>query len=207
MTGAPRILVYGGTFDPPHRAHVELPRTVLRELPADAILYVPTSLNPLKSERPTSAADRLAMLSIALADFPEASVSEIEINATAASYTVDTLERLAASELANADRYLLVGADAVADIDRWKRWTDIADLATPVIMLRPPWTDASIRAHLVERLGPEAAADWTRHILNPGPLDIVATELRDRLAAGEIPDGELPPGIADYIRRQDLYGD
>ena len=85
--GSPRgessrlLLLYGGSFDPPHRAHIELPLRIRRQLGAEAVAYIPAALSPLKSDRkPTPAHHRLAMLSLALAGRDDAVIFTDEID-------------------------------------------------------------------------------------------------------------------------------
>jgi nicotinate-nucleotide adenylyltransferase len=208
------VLIFGGTFDPPHRAHVELPQIAARELGCDRIIYVPTAINPLKAEPgtppPTPAEHRLAMLGLALDGMPNVEISTVELDRPPPSYTIDTLRALvapASDARPAAAAFLLIGADQALDFHRWKDWQEILRLATPAVMLRPPWTPATYRVALLARYSDAEAARWERATLTTLPaIDISATDLRERLVAGRPVGGLVDPAVEAYIRALGLYG-
>ena len=128
-----RVLIFGGTFDPPHLAHTTLAARAAALLECDNILFIPAAINPLKVNHPPASNEhRLAMLRLAIAEIPNAKTSTIELDRPGPSYTVDTLRSLKASrhqgieasrENANAF-FLLIGADQALDFHRWKEWRD-----------------------------------------------------------------------------------
>jgi nicotinate-nucleotide adenylyltransferase len=206
------ILVFGGTFDPPHLAHAHLPRLIAERLGCDQILYVPARMNPLKDEGPSASAEhRVAMLVLALADGPAARISTIELDREGPSYTVDTLRTLREHLGAGTDLRLLIGADQALEFHRWKDWQDILKLATPVVVLRPPWTEQTFREGLATAYQEAEATQWLRWTIFPGEgmplMDISATEIRRRMHSGEPLDGLLDPAVIDYIRTNGLYHD
>ena len=95
-----RILLFGGSFDPPHVAHVQLPRQVRAQLDDEVVVYIPAAQSPHKRNRqPTPTEHRLAMLRAALADTEDTLILTLEVDRAKAgqfSYTVDTLEQLRA---------------------------------------------------------------------------------------------------------------
>jgi nicotinate-nucleotide adenylyltransferase len=156
--GVPLVLVLGGSFDPPHRAHVTLPARVRDELERRAgfagrawLAYVPAARSPLKQNSPVASdADRTAMLRLAIADMPRSLAWTDEIERAglgrgpggivSPSYTVETLRRarawLDSHGSAGAALRLLIGADQAAQFHHWKGPRDIIALAEPVVMLR-----------------------------------------------------------------------
>lgn len=207
MSDPAPILIFGGTFDPPHRAHVELPRLVARRLGCERIIYVPAAVNPLKQDGPlpTSVAHRLAMLRLALAAVPEAEISTIEIDRPPPSYTVDTLRELRRRIGPVAKLYLLIGADAAASFHRWRDPAGIESLAEPVVMLRPPWTRESLIAHIRREQGDAAAAKWAARIVETPLVKINATDLRAGAAHGVIAADVVDGRVLEYIRENGLY--
>jgi nicotinate-nucleotide adenylyltransferase len=144
-----RVLIFGGTFDPPHRAHVELPPRIAQQLGCDRLLYVPAALNPLKVDSPpTDSSHRLEMLRRAVVDVPNAEICTIELERKGPSYTVDTLEELRRRLGEDVEMRLLIGGDQALEFHRWKDWKRIIELAEPVVMLRPPWNRETFREQL-----------------------------------------------------------
>lgn len=216
-----RVLIFGGTFDPPHLAHARLPRIIADRLNCDQILYIPAAINPLKTQGPSASRDdRVAMLVLALADAPNARISTIELDRAGPSFTIDTLRQLhgqfrssapshAAAAHSEPQFLLLMGSDQALEFQRWKDWREILTLATPVVMLRPPWSEQTFRAELVGQFPPDQAEQWRKWAIFPADglplLDISATEIRRRLSAGETLDGLLDPAVAAYIKANRLY--
>lgn len=203
---AERLLIFGGTFDPPQRAHVSLPREALRRLDCTRLLYVPTSGNPLKSQQPTASEHRLAMLRLALRDVPEAEISLLELARPAPAYTVDTLLALRTSFGPATRMRLLMGSDAAISFPRWHRPQTILDLATPAVMLRPPDTRESFGAAMRRLHDPLHADFWMRCLIDVPMLDVSASEVRRRLASSEPIGDLLLPQVERYIVQHGLYG-
>jgi nicotinate-nucleotide adenylyltransferase len=201
-----RVLIFGGTFDPPHLAHVTLPPLVARRLDCRRIVYVPAAVNPLKTERPlTPARHRLAMLRLAVAQVPDAEISTVELDRPPPSYTVETLAALRQRFGPDAVLYLLMGSDQALAFPRWKQWQRILELAVPAVLLRPPLNEEQFFAQLMEVHPPEEARRWLDWSVAVPQMDICATELRRRLAAGEDVRGLIQPPVMAYIQRHGLY--
>lgn len=192
-----RLLIFGGSFDPPHVAHVELPRLVAGAIGADVVVYVPAGRAPHKLDREqTDPAHRLAMLELALADEPGVVVLPDEIERAAdgrPSYTVDTLEDLATRIHDDAQMRLLIGTDQVAMFESWRQWQRVVALAEPVVMMRPP--------HTPEELPPV----WRDRVVAVPETAVSSTAIRARVAAGESLAGWVHPAVAGYIAEHGLY--
>jgi nicotinate-nucleotide adenylyltransferase len=231
-----RILIFGGTFDPPHRAHAALPVMAAELLDCDLILFVPAAISPLKTAQPCADPEhRLAMLLLAIADVSNAKISTIELDRAASagagpSYTIDTLRALH-DEYSHAQKLqtaavhtdppqapspkpqdfpefrLLIGCDQALDFHRWKDWQQILLLATPAVMLRPPWNEQSFHSALMEKHSNVEAESWMEWTLRLPIMDISATEVRRRLTAGEYEalTDALDPAVLNYIRANNLY--
>lgn len=213
LLGAPRVALYGGTFDPIHAAHLFVVRTAREMARLDGVVLVPAARSPHKLEREqTSEVHRLAMCRLAAADDPALDVWDTEIERGGVSFTVDTVER--ARELRGAgapDPFLLVGSDQLDALDRWHRVEDLLRLARPLIVRRVPMAAVErALARLATLLPPDVVAR-----LRAGALDVdaahpaSATRLRALMAAGgdsrEVREW-LQDGVADYARANGLYG-
>lgn len=200
------LLIFGGTFDPPHVAHVMLPQQVRQRLGLDVIAYIPTARSPHKNDQPLADADhRLAMLQLALRDVAHAIILTDELDMTRAgeqpTYTVDTLARLRRRIKPNAVMRLLIGADQMRAFDRWHQSQRVMAMAEPVVMIRPPDDAASLLADLPE----DARQTWKKRIIELPPMDVSATAIRDRIGRGEPIDQYVHPDVARYIEQHRLY--
>jgi nicotinate-nucleotide adenylyltransferase len=200
-----RLLIFGGTFDPPHVAHATLPPLAARRLGCGRILYVVAAVSPLKDEPPTPAEHRVAMLRLALDRVPDAEISTVELDRPGPSYTVDTLQNLRGQVGSDVAFHLLIGSDQVLDFHRWKDWQRILELATPAVMLRPPLDEESYRRRLEETFPAEEVRRWLSWTAAVPYLDICATDLRRRLAEGGDARGLIQPAVLGYIRTHGLY--
>lgn len=210
------IIVFGGTFDPPHRAHVELPRAAReRTDPGAWLLYVPAARSPFKASGPAASdADRLSMLRLATQDEPRTSVWTDELDRAAAghpSYTVETLERLRSALGPGPALRLLIGADQAAALHAWREPRRVVELAEPLVMMRG---DAESAEGLVARLrgagfwSEAELASWTPRIVPIPRLQISATRVRQLLADGAADERLAPfldPRVLAYIRSRGLY--
>ncbi|MAE65006.1 MAG: nicotinate (nicotinamide) nucleotide adenylyltransferase [Phycisphaeraceae bacterium] len=202
-----RMILFGGTFDPPQVAHVEMPRRAREAIGgANVIAYVPAAISPFKmATPPTPAHHRLAMLALALGDRDGTMILTDELDATAAgapSYTIDTVERLAARLGANAEIRLLIGSDQLVAFTKWKDFRRLESLASPIVMRRPPDTRDDLLRKMPPPLDPQR---WRDRILDIETMEISSSEIRRRVAEGMHVSDLVPPAVADYIAQHKLY--
>ena len=190
--GVERLGVLGGTFDPVHVAHLVVACDTRAALGLDRVLFVVAGDPWQKRGRVVaSAADRLALAELAVEGVEGVETSAIEIERGAASVTADTLEALTGP---GRELFLILGADAVANMGTWRRLEETRDLATVVV---------------VERRGDvhaEPPGDgWKVERVSVPRLDVSSTDVRARLAEGRPVDGLLPPAVVRAIRARALY--
>lgn len=218
---AARIVIFGGTFDPPHRGHIIPPLAACDSINADLLLYIPAARSPHKSNTPTIPdTDRLRLLARAIeestdehqADFRVA-ISTIEIDRRTQgvpSYTIDTLQHIAGAISLEVDLRLLIGADQVLSFDTWREPDRIIQLAEPVVMLRPPCSNReSFFETLHETISLDRVERWMSRIVPTPIMDVDATSLRRHLAAEQydeplVREG-LTAGVIDIIKHERLY--
>jgi nicotinate-nucleotide adenylyltransferase len=183
----------GGSFDPPHHAHVAMAETALRRIPLDEVLFVPAPLPPLKEPGElTPYADRLEMVRLAIEDREGLLVSRLEEFRSGPSYTAELLRHY---RRRFADEpFLILGADSVQDLPRWKEPEAILSLATLVVF---PRSGFSSRVPV----GGDAAV-----VLFEAPLiDISSTDIRARVRAGSPVASLLPQAVLDFVLDKGLY--
>ena len=200
------LIVFGGSFDPPHMGHVKLPEFVMERTGADKVAYVPAAAAPLKvAESQSPAADRLAMLEAALANCDHALILTDEMDRASdhePSYTVDTIENLRRRLGKDVHLRLLIGMDQLAQFDRWKSAQRIIDLANPLVMTRPSFDIDELVSLMPD---PQQRRQWGRRLVAVEPMDISSTEIRGRVARGDSIAGLVPPAVEAYIRDHGLY--
>lgn len=204
LNGYKRILLFGGSFDPPHHAHVILPQQVAKKIGADLIVYIPAGRAPHKLEiQQTAAEHRLAMLRLALEGEPNDTIytGEIDRGEDEPSYTVDTLRRLREQTRVGVVFRLLIGADQLQIFDEWREHEAIIELAEPAVMVRPPET----RDTLLGALPADHRDAWAKRFVDVDAMDLSSTLIRQRIKTGLPIDGMVKPAVADYIYKNKLY--
>lgn len=205
----PRIALLGGSFDPIHAAHLRLADAVHAHLAPDELCWVPAAQSPFKADGShAAAADRLALLRLAVAGRPRERILTCELERPGPSWTVDTLRALAA-ERAPARFALIVGADTLIGMPRWREIETVLALAEVHYAPRPADSSAAqdaldAPAEAVAALRAQAP-DAVVEPLPMEPIELSSTTLRAQLGRGEDPGAALPPGVLDEIRRRGLY--
>lgn len=204
------LLLFGGSFDPPHRGHVHIARhALLAAGPAAWLVYCPAARSPFKANAPVASdAARIEMLGLMLADEPRCSLWRDELERTTpgqASYAIDSVRRLA-ERFPGRPLRLLIGADQAVAFHRWKDAATLLELAPPLIACRDE--AAATREALTASL--RATGAWTSEQIErlaagcfACPL-IEASSTSIRAAAGEAGD-LLHPAVAAYVRSHGLY--
>lgn len=203
--GGRRVGLFGGSFDPIHRGHIEPVQEARRALGLERVIYLPTADPPHKpGRRFAPALRRFAMVELALLAEPGLYVSPRELTEGRPAYTIDSVEAFA-RELPDARLHLIIGSDSLAELATWRRWQDLLDAVRLVVLIRPGFELDAIRGELPERLvrlADGGGVDFVAH----RPLAISSTDLRRLLRRGdEPPAGQLSPQVLDYARKYALY--
>jgi nicotinate-nucleotide adenylyltransferase len=194
-----RIGVLGGTFDPIHYGHLAIAEEARVAMEFDYVLLVPAGQQPLKhGSHVATPEQRLAMTRLAAAGNPGLRVSPLEVERDGPSYTVTTLEQL--RRTVGGELHFILGADALADLHRWRQAARLIELAWLVAIARPGF--APDLAALDARL-PGASKRVT--VLEGPQLDISSSALRERLAIGRPVRYLLPDAVLAYIEEHRLY--
>jgi nicotinate-nucleotide adenylyltransferase len=188
-----RLAIFGGTFDPIHRAHLAVAREAADRFQLDRVLFIPAARPPHKRHGASAPYDdRVRMAELATAGEERFCVSRLE-EGTARSYSIDTIEKLRAELAPRDELFFIIGADAFAEIQTWHRWRDVAAAVRFLVVSRP---------NALYTPPPEVAYER----LDTLNLEISSSEIRRAIAAGERP-AALSPEVLDYIRAHGLYTD
>lgn len=187
-----RVGLFGGTFDPPHVAHVVLAAAAVDQLELDLLVVTVAGVpwQKIGSREISPSETRLEMAQIAFSAVPNTEVSDIELRRAGNSYTIDTLREFAQDD---TDLFLLLGSDTAAGLDTWERYEELASLASIAVFPRRGYEDAT----------PPEGFSWQTLAL-PG-LEISSSDIRRRVRACQPIVGLVPPGVASIIDRDDLY--
>ncbi len=196
-----RIGIFGGTFDPPHLAHLLLASEAAYQFQLNRVLWVLTPNPPHKNEQSiTPLEHRLAMLQLTIADDPLFELSRIEIDRPGPHYSVDTIRQIAAQE-SDADITLLIGGDSLRDLPTWRFPSDLVTAVRQIGVLRRPGDSVNL-PELEARL--PGITDKVRFV-DALLQDISSTEIRRRVASGEPYRYYVPAPVYHYITEHDLY--
>jgi nicotinate-nucleotide adenylyltransferase len=197
-----RVALFGGSFDPPHHGHIAIATAAADVFDLDRVLFAPVGRQPLKSETAAASfADRLAMVELACKIDKRFVVSDVDAPRPdgAPNYTVDTLQRLREAE-PDARLFNLVGADSFLNLRRWHEPERLLKLAEWIVVSRPGFALADLSS-----LGLTPFERGRVHLLQTVHEDVTATNLRERLEAGDLCGDVLAPEVAAYIEAHRLY--
>ena len=220
------IALFGGTFDPIHRGHLNVARAAARRFRLREVWFIPADIPPHKQKAIiTSYFHRYSMLTLAVANEPDFLPSLLEAPEPEAhmerrpSYTIDSVRKVKAG-LRRGDRlYFLLGADAFRDIAKWHKVEELLRECEFIVAARPGYSLESVASSLPKALRPtlkELRADRleealrrrgiTLHLLPETHEDISATHIRRAMKkhGGQLKK-LVPDAVADYIRKEGLY--
>jgi nicotinate-nucleotide adenylyltransferase len=216
-----RLGVFGGTFDPIHAGHIAVAEALSARFAFDRLLFVPAFVPPHKVGRAiASPYHRFAMVALATASRPDWAVSEIEVEAPARPYSVDTVGRLNATYPEAAPLYFVIGADSFEDLPLWRDYLRLVESCHMIVSARPGHElgfenmPEAVRRRIVDLRGtspnagfPEAGRSETRIYLTEDVfVDVSSTAIRNHSGAGESTRGLVPDEVASYIEKHRLYG-
>lgn len=191
--------ILGGTFDPPHLGHIAIAEAAKSTLELDEVIWIPAGRNPLKTRKTLSARHRMAMVELAVADHDAFSVSDIEISRGGPSFTFDTVEEL--QMVQPGEYWLILGTDAMRDIEQWKKAEKLAELVRFAVIERPGNTYDQVYGRL-----PHLFSERMKRISMP-TTPISSSNIREGIHYGRPVEQWLEPAVWQYINENGLYID
>jgi nicotinate-nucleotide adenylyltransferase len=190
-----RVGILGGTFNPPHIAHLVIAEAVRDQLKLDRILFIPAATPPHKTNLEIIPAEqRLQMVKLAIKDNSFFEVSDIELNRKGPSYTIDTIIGLK-RELPKEDFYFLLGIDLLVEFDTWKNPEKILEECTLVAMNRPGFDLGVVDKELLRRV----------EVVNVPSIDISSTGIRRYVKSRRSIRYLVPREVEKYISENSIY--
>lgn len=188
-----KIGLFGGSFDPVHLGHLLVAQAAREELNLDRLFFIPAAQSPFKPDsKPTSGADRLRLLRLALAGKTWCEIDEQELHRGGMSYTIDTV-RDYARRFPKSQIFYLIGGDHVQKLTSWREAEELARLAEFVVMPRPGQTEIPF------------PKPFRGRGLKGFPLGVSSSQIRARIQSGQPIDHLVPAAIAEAIRGAGLY--
>lgn len=208
------LLLFGGTFDPIHNAHLNVAINVQNHFNFDRFVFLPCKIPVLKNKSIASSTDRLAMLELALKEYPHKNfeVDTREINRASPSYMITTLEDYRNEIGESLPIILLIGEDTFEKLSYWHRWQELLSMAS-ILLINRSGTPLKPDAALKELLLAHETDDEQELIRHPygvifrfdaGLYDLSSTAVRQQLKENHACE-QIPLGVANYIRQRKLY--
>ncbi len=183
--------ILGGSFDPIHHGHLIASDRAAEALGLDVVLLVPCAQQPLKQQQPVASPEqRLAMIRLAIGSYSRLKVETAELERPGPSYTVDTL-RMLRGRMPDERLVLILGADAAAQLGRWRAADEVARLAEIAALTRPG--------------APDVTSAFVKHLVATPAIEISASDIRARCLTGKSIRFLVPESVEKYISKHGLY--
>ena len=218
------IGLFGGTFNPVHRGHLQVAEEVRAGFGLEKIIFIPSAIPPHKGiEELADATDRYNMITDAISEIPKFIASDVEIKRQGRSYTIDTVTYFKNNPLKEMTFYLIIGLDAFLEIDTWKSYRNFFDLIPIIVMTRPPdganknqepckAMEIYIRAHvsdgyrfLEHKSCFVHSTKQAIYLFNVTPIDISSSKIRRLIKQGASIKNFVPDAVDTYIHQKGLY--
>ena len=194
--------MYGGTFDPIHFGHLAVARDIQIQFALNHILFIPASQSPFREPPIASGEHRLAMVRLAIADTTEFQASAIDIHRSGPSFMIDTVEKIS-DKHPEWDLFLIVGADAFAELPAWRRSEDLLKAVAMIVVPRSTFSTT-----VPSELSNQASQTFKHiHVHHMPPVDISASTIRDHCARALPITALVPMSVDRYINDHRLYGE
>lgn len=199
-----RVGILGGTFDPPHYAHLILAQHAYEELKLTKVLFVPAGIPPHKNFTRTPVEHRIKMLEMAIEDNDLFELSRVEVDRPGPHYTIDTV-RIIQEANPQAELFFIMGGDVYRDLPSWDRPQEMFETCklAVAVMRRPGPQGPDLRLDMHR----EAIPDLEKHALMlTSPLvEFSSTDIVERLTNGRSVRYMVPQCVLDYIAEHRLY--
>ena len=206
------LAIFGGTFDPVHYGHLRCADEAREKLGLNNLYLLPAGTPPHRKPPQATTRQRLEMLHLAQAEFPQLEIDDRETRRSGPSYMVDTLQELR-TEFPQTPLLLLIGQDAANHLHSWFHWEQLFELAHIVILTRPG-AKAEYRSDLARQMQRRMCADVQALCrsdaggvlyLEVASIDVSATSIKSIMRLGRSPRSMLPGVVLDYINENQLY--
>lgn len=199
-----RLGVLGGTFDPPHIAHLILAQHAYEELDLTKVLFVPAGQPPHKDGTRTAIEDRMRMLELALDDDERFGISRVDVDRPGPHYTIDMVCILQ-EEYSDAELFFIMGEDSYRDLPNWERPQEMFERCklAVAVMGRPGFRGDQLHLDMHEDVIP--GLEEHAMMLSSPLVEISSTDIVERVSKGKSIRYMVPDSVLEYIAQRGLY--
>ena len=206
------IGIFGGSFDPIHRGHIESLKNVIKELNLSKVLVIPNKVSPLKELSVASSLEKIKMLEIAFKDFKEIEIEDYELKKEGPSFMIETLQYLD-KKLGKKEHFLLIiGEDSFQSFHRWKNYQHIIKMTSLLVMNRPgldnDLTTKAIELHqacIENTYGDNNFKKGKIYFIKIKPNPASSTHIRENIDDESILAEGLDDDVLKYLQEQKIY--
>lgn len=199
-----RLGIFGGSFDPIHLGHLILAQTCLEHAALDQVLFIPNSRSPLKPDGAVATdRQRTEMVDLAIGGNEAFLRDDLEIKRGGDSYTIETLTAIGEQQ-PDAELFLMIGADSLESLDRWKSPELILAIATPLVFARPGSGPPNF-ANIERFVDDQKMEAMQQMAITSRQIDISSTAIRTSVATGLSVRYLTPRSVEKYIETQKIY--
>lgn len=202
MSQQMKIGILGGTFNPIHSGHHYLAGKAMEKAGLTRVLFVPSNISYMKDQTElVPVSDRIAMVELAIAEYPEFALSGVDIERGGNSYSCDTIADIG-EQYPDAELYFIAGADTLFQMEEWRNPRDIFAQAKILVAYR----SGESPENLMEKIR-ELETRYHAHIIliSVDKVDISSSGIRKAVRIGQPFNGMVPEAVRDYIIRHKLY--
>ena len=193
------VLLFGGTFNPPHLGHLEIVKQVKEKLGVKKVILLPAGNPPHKVGIDVlDVKHRVNMLRLAIENQKGFEISEIEANRKGYTYTIDTLREFYKTYQGKYNIFYLIGADMLESLSKWKDYRELFKICEFVVALRKGYTRESL-INLIKDNG------YNARVVDINCVNISSTEIRRLIKNNGDVSGLISPKVEKYIKDNNLY--
>ena len=206
------IGIFGGSFDPIHKGHIESLKSVTKKLNLSKVLVIPNKVSPLKDLSVASSLEKIKMLEIAFKDFKEIEIEDYELKKEGPSFMIETLQHLN-KKLGKKKHFLLIiGEDSFQSFHRWKNYQHIIKMTSLLVMNRPGLdNDLTTNAielhqdHIENTYGDNNFKKGKIYFIRIKPNPESSTHIRKNIDDQSVLAEGLDDDVLKYLQEQKIY--
>ena len=206
------IGIFGGSFDPIHKGHIESLKSVTEQLNLSKVLVIPNKVSPLKDLSVASSLEKIKMLEIAFKDFKEIEIEDYELKKEGPSFMIETLEYLGKKFGKKKHFLLIIGEDSFQSFNRWKNYQHIVKMTSILVMnrqgLNNDLTTKAIELHQDCIENTNEANDFKKgkiYFIKIKPNPASSTHIRENIDDQNVLSEGLDDDVLKYLQEQKIY--